>query len=925
MGKFFMWNKQTEESWRFLWKIVSAAFTKHLTASAHNLKTLTASWDYVELNHDLHDLADKFFKLLFRRAPGLQKLFVKPRKMQFVMFLKAVDLIVNSVEDTTVLEVDLKAVAMRHIKFDIGPDALAAFGDCLIEVLADMLGAERWDEEVERAWRDMYNHVAQVFGHVISTGRNLVSKALASGDPAEVELALGTSARERRTLDALEIEVDCTVVSPIVWTIAEGQPRLTEALLKDLLTIRGDRENYYYGREMLWRKHPWIVQMLVEKAPKILPTFLDGHLWTSRFTEEGGQRVNYYIKELYGDPYVDQNANVYNTTLGVFVAKLPDSEMALYTHPCIDLVINLKWEQFARSDFIVSQLMDVASLVLFTAYVYLGASHPLTSFGLACAQVAVAMLRLLQYILLMIKQYHVGNNFRFQGLGVSFSVPYGMVDVFTLLNMLTCTFVLAAACFTYVANPFSWKEALDSRYAAVHADDLSWELGHSSRALEAWACLLSVTTVLLWLQQIEMFRLSNSTSALLFSLTSVLPEIGRFALVLGLLIIAYGTTLYWLKVGVNLEDGLEMHDAMRVYLSNGHTFTDEPWTVVYWVLMSTLGLTGIQFILESSWIFRIVYTICVVTAVVVMLNLLVSSMVSTYEKLQKSFLELADKSRAELVVRSEVGLSLSRRRHYFDKLSFDEAVLFDDGDDGPPGGIQRVVDSKLLTHRAFNTVDQVERYCGSSKGGDPWLAQDLISTAVDSTMRSGSRRKNGNDKLLSTISRDLERVATEIFHIKRGTQSEVGPSEGGESAIQDTEESSASLPEEGGTPPEDHSSGSSHAREGTVPRSPARDEAETPPLQPSSAQDNTTPPAVSVEEMKQHSSEDSLWLAVDGTVHDATMLLEIHPGGKTVLYAAAAAGDGDVTALFEQSHTGAARRVAQALLKAMPIVGKLES
>jgi hypothetical protein len=72
------------------------------------------------------------------------------------------------------------------------------------------------------------------------------------------------------------------VVLPITWTVEEGQFALTDVLLRDLLMIRGDRSAYYYGRRLLWEKHPRIMQILVDKAPNLLQTFLDGHMWTCR-------------------------------------------------------------------------------------------------------------------------------------------------------------------------------------------------------------------------------------------------------------------------------------------------------------------------------------------------------------------------------------------------------------------------------------------------------------------------------------------------------------------------------------------------------------------------------------------------------------------------------------------------------------------
>ena len=167
--------------------------------------------------------------------------------------------------------------------FPAPPERLSPMSmQILMQTLSDMVGPHHWDEDIEAAWLDVYMHIAEVFSHVISSGRNLISKALANNRPEDLKAALADAPRKSRSLAALEIEVDDTVVLPITWTIDEGQFAMTDVLLRDLLTLRGDRNAYYYGRRLLWEKHPRILQILVDKAPNLLPTFLDGHMWTCR-------------------------------------------------------------------------------------------------------------------------------------------------------------------------------------------------------------------------------------------------------------------------------------------------------------------------------------------------------------------------------------------------------------------------------------------------------------------------------------------------------------------------------------------------------------------------------------------------------------------------------------------------------------------
>jgi hypothetical protein len=69
-----------------------------------------------------------------------------------------------------------------------------------------------------------------------------------------------------------------------------------EAMLKDLLTFRADRDKYYYEAQGLFARHTDIVKVLLDDAPGLLPVLLDGLVWRSRVTVNGYRRVNYYLK-----------------------------------------------------------------------------------------------------------------------------------------------------------------------------------------------------------------------------------------------------------------------------------------------------------------------------------------------------------------------------------------------------------------------------------------------------------------------------------------------------------------------------------------------------------------------------------------------------------------------------------------------------
>lgn len=230
-------------------------------------------------------------------------------------------------------------------------------------------GAHHWTPEVADAWADTFSFTADVFARVIGAGStNLVSRALAGGDVRALGVALTHSARGRRAAAAVEIRAAESTISPLLWTIRDGRLDMTEVLLRDLLAIRGDRARYYCGRELLWEKHPALVRLLVEKAPRLLGALLDGHMWTSRFIDNGTRRVNFYIRELYGDPSNPDTAAVSNSMLSLFVHRLPMTELHLFTHPVTTFIVDLKWRLFARRSFFTMQALNAANLCFATAY-----------------------------------------------------------------------------------------------------------------------------------------------------------------------------------------------------------------------------------------------------------------------------------------------------------------------------------------------------------------------------------------------------------------------------------------------------------------------------------------------------------------------------------------------------------------------------
>ena len=145
-------------------------------------------------------------------------------------------------------------------------------------------------------------------------------------------------------------------ISPLRWAIESGSLSAAKAIIEDLLTIRADRERYYYGVDDLFVRHPDIVAIICSEAPTLLQTFLEGLVWRSRITKDGLRRVNYYVKNL----AIDGQGHF----AGALAALVALGDPKIIRHPVVDLVSNRLWTGVVSRQFMVSKLWFIFSLVI---------------------------------------------------------------------------------------------------------------------------------------------------------------------------------------------------------------------------------------------------------------------------------------------------------------------------------------------------------------------------------------------------------------------------------------------------------------------------------------------------------------------------------------------------------------------------------
>ena len=98
-------------------------------------------------------------------------------------------------------------------------------------------------------------------------------KTINTNSGKQLEKAVGYASRGKRASWMLNIQASSFSVDA------------AKLIIVDLLTIRADRDRYYYGMDTMLERHADIVERLCMDAPALLPTLPDGLTRRSRTTE----------------------------------------------------------------------------------------------------------------------------------------------------------------------------------------------------------------------------------------------------------------------------------------------------------------------------------------------------------------------------------------------------------------------------------------------------------------------------------------------------------------------------------------------------------------------------------------------------------------------------------------------------------------
>jgi len=359
MGRDY--KEEHGEAWKWFWEMASKTMDQVLTCMLNeDAQIVRSHWEECKTVRYSDEIGELIFQEIGRLAPHVVHLFKKPKKIQSQQFVAAIDIIVSFNEDPAAFYDLLRPLAIRHIRYGVRPDFTRPFGKAVLRAIKVILG-NKYTPRVALAFETLWLRVSTCMTRALAGGSNLIVVALINENIDQLVSALDGAPRCERFDFLTKLSLNGEMFSPLYWAIKESQVEIAKFILDDLLTIRADRHNYYYGREIMFQRHPDLIRVLCEDMPPALPHLFNGLLWHARLVTGGKVRVNFYLKEMYGDP--DEVLDPWKGPLGVLVLEgTPET----FVHPVIQRLLALKYNRFGLITFAAMQLWFTLILALWT-------------------------------------------------------------------------------------------------------------------------------------------------------------------------------------------------------------------------------------------------------------------------------------------------------------------------------------------------------------------------------------------------------------------------------------------------------------------------------------------------------------------------------------------------------------------------------
>jgi uncharacterized membrane protein YgcG len=687
------WNSAYEVAWGWLWENVERMLTSLLGRPAVMEQTLTRFLS--SLDESTQDKIRRMvYSTFFEVAPAGQDMFKQSTTRLHFIADKILEMTVDLFRDPVRMCDDVSALGLRHVGYAPPTELFGPFVSSVLHVVKALTG----DEKLEEAFSWSLGLISRMLVRTILEGSTIVMKAININSGSQLRKAIGVAPRNKRALWMLNITVGTQSISPLMWSIESGALDAAGAIVKDLLTIRSDRDNYYYAAELLFTRHPDIVLRLCQDARGIVPGLLDGLLWRSRYSEDGRRRVNYYIKYI----LVGEHDRLNDAMR--WVVDLGDPK--LVRHPVLEFLSDLVWNGPVYFAFLMCK-----AWLLFTLAAFLTAQSILSMWGKNqdgfasgnAAREAQFALRLFIYLFCMTqlafyharemhKAYKAKATFKFY----CFQIPEYLEALQEWVSMLQCIALVCMLCLC--PKLYCMVHWNDSESAYNGSGILSDWCPEAERIRIAYGILSVIVMFLFFVRMTEFAVMNNTLSAYFIMALSCLKEVFLFLIALFSVIFAFAAA------------------TLTLYETNNN-FKDIPAAALSYLEMAFALFDPTKYDTVSHTVLIFILLILFQVAIFVFLiNLLIAQLCSAHSAMYTDILGYARIQRMITIYATMPYVSLPAWKTWIDSLCLDQKLEFGVGDVGLSGGLQIMEPANANP----TIVESIRRVGGSTSPNAQW-------------------------------------------------------------------------------------------------------------------------------------------------------------------------------------------------------------
>jgi len=718
------WGSLHEVSWTWLWENVERMLKALMGKPQGQQRALNAFFGSLgerELNIIRREVYTKFFAI----APAGQDYFKQSTTRLYFIADRLVQMTLDMYKEPKRMVEDISALGLRHVGYGIPTDLFGPFVTACVQVVR-MLSD---DDAAEEAFRWSLSLISRILTRVINEGSTIVMKAINANSAKQVKKAIGCAPRGKRTLWMLNVQVGTQSISPLMWAIETGSLEAAKAIIVDLLTIRADRDRYYYGMDIMFERHADLVKRLCLDAPALLPTLLDGLIWRSRVTENGQRRVNYYIKYF----IVDSQGGFSKVT----EVMTDSNDPGIVCHPVVSMCTDMIWTRVALRTFLYSKAWFLFTLVIFVCSQSVlnhlnkdehrrrlaGADGDQNNFEI---RVGIFVLRTFIYLCSMGQwmTFHAKYTIRDVRQG-----EYLRVGPLKLPAHLGVWQGAASMGLTMCLVAMLSLEPILHCFAHADADSLFTEHCTEGEAVlfpYSVASMIAMLLYFLLLSDLSVF--STRVSAFVLVCTRVLSELVLFLFALTFIVLSFACAVSALEQDSIDFAGIPSSSLQLMKITFGM------FSGAHYDMMTA----------QPALFFTVV--IYVITTIIFMLNLLIAQLSCAYMATYRDMLGFARLNRGRIVTETMPSVGAKRWTTFVDSLKLDDRVEFGEGDLGLSGGIQVFEPASANV----TTVDMIRRFGGSTSPLAQWPAEE----------NAGDDEEDRFEKLEKLIEKAMKRMTS---------------------------------------------------------------------------------------------------------------------------------------------------------------------